>query len=357
MFPADYATARLRFREAAARAGWRAYARAVDPRGPSGEPLWIDAAVSPHPDARRTLVISSGLHGVEGFFGAAVQLALLEAWRVDPPAVRCVLLHALNPFGFAWLRRTDDRNVDLNRNFLREGESYRGAPDGYAALDGALNPQRPPAAWDAWILTLVPALLRRGPARITRAIAVGQYTFPKGLFYGGSGPTPARLAIEAGLREWLAGSADVVHLDLHTGLGKWEEANLLVDYPPSAPQRERLIRWFGPDCVRLPEGRAPDYSARGAFGPWCVSAGLAPEYLFAYAEFGTFSGARVLSGLRRENQAHHWGAPEDPSTVTAKQTLKELFCPPDSAWRSRTVARAVELARRARAGLEASCRS
>jgi hypothetical protein len=28
-----------------------------------------------------------------------------------------MLIHALNPFGFAWLRRVNEANVDLNRNF------------------------------------------------------------------------------------------------------------------------------------------------------------------------------------------------------------------------------------------------
>ena len=64
--------------------------------------------------------------------------------------LRCVLLHALNPYGFAWLRRVNEHNVDLNRNFLLPGEAYRGSPAGYAALDPLLNPKSPPARWAVW---------------------------------------------------------------------------------------------------------------------------------------------------------------------------------------------------------------
>ena len=62
-FSPDYATARRRFREAAATCGWRLDQREGPARGPSGEPLWIDAAVSPSP-GDRALVVSSGLHGI-----------------------------------------------------------------------------------------------------------------------------------------------------------------------------------------------------------------------------------------------------------------------------------------------------
>ncbi len=73
------------------------------------------------------LVVSSGVHGVEGFFGSAVQLAFLEKlppdWR-PPEGAAVVLIHALNPFGFAWQRRFNEENVDLNRNFLLAEQTY-----------------------------------------------------------------------------------------------------------------------------------------------------------------------------------------------------------------------------------------
>lgn len=352
-FSSDYSAARHRFRASAKALAWRLDAREIDARGPGGERLSIDAAISPHPDARPTLVVSSGLHGIEGFFGSAVQLALLDRWRTQPPDVRCVLLHALNPFGFAWLRRADDRNVDLNRNFLLDGEAYAGSPPGYGELDPHLNPPRPPAAWDPFVIRLLPAIVRRGVPAVRRAVASGQHEFPRGLFFGGDGPTQARRAIEQALSTWLAGSADVVHLDLHTGLGRWGQGTLLIDYPLSDRQRDRLNRWFGAEAVQMPGSYPSAYRARGGLGPWCVSRGFAPEYLFAYAEFGTFSSLRVLAGLRAENQAHHRGSRSDPATARAKARLKTLFCPPDPRWRARVIARSVELVARAIDGLAA----
>src|SRR5204862_4906486 len=104
--------------------------------------LTIDAAVFGAGRPRRVVLVTSGLHGVEGFVGSAVQAALLEdaftSWQ-PPAGAAVVLLHALDPFGFDQLRRTNADNIDLNRNFLRPGEAYAGSPPGYAALDPLLN--------------------------------------------------------------------------------------------------------------------------------------------------------------------------------------------------------------------------
>ena len=76
-FSPDYSTARDRFRQAASRLGWLLEAHPIEAAGPGGEELTIDVASSSTGDPERVLVVSSGIHGVEGFFGSAVQLALL----------------------------------------------------------------------------------------------------------------------------------------------------------------------------------------------------------------------------------------------------------------------------------------
>src|SRR6478672_7572941 len=61
----------------------------------------------------------SGTHGVEGFCGSGCQVGFLvdRVYEGLPKTVDVALVHALNPFGFAWLRRVNENNVDLNRNF------------------------------------------------------------------------------------------------------------------------------------------------------------------------------------------------------------------------------------------------
>src|SRR5262245_3759229 len=186
-FADDYRGARARFRTAAAA---RAAVTDSFPIG-SASDLTIDAAALGSDRPRRLVLVTSGLHGVEGFFGSAVQAALLgDAFVGWQPAAGAavVLLHALCPFGFDQLRRTNEDNIDLNRNFLKRGDRFPGSPLGYAALDPLLNPPRPPRTLDLFIPRLFVTGLMRGPRAVRQAIACGQYDYPRGLFYGGSAP-------------------------------------------------------------------------------------------------------------------------------------------------------------------------
>ena len=83
--------------------------------------LTLDVAVLPgNTKELGTIVHSSGVHGIEGYAGSAVQLALLElftAKAIDPkdrPTI--VMLHGVNPVGMKEWRRCNENNVDLNRN-------------------------------------------------------------------------------------------------------------------------------------------------------------------------------------------------------------------------------------------------
>src|SRR5512140_608308 len=78
-FSPNYELARDRFREAARRAGGRLVSLDLAAKGPQGEDLTIDVAWFGAEKPRRVFVHSSGLHGVEGFAGSAIQLRWLEA--------------------------------------------------------------------------------------------------------------------------------------------------------------------------------------------------------------------------------------------------------------------------------------
>ncbi|MFO0888734.1 MAG: DUF2817 domain-containing protein [Isosphaeraceae bacterium] len=351
-FSPDYFRARDRFRKEASQLGWQLEAHPIGGQGPGGEELTIDVACSPWGDPARVLVVSSGVHGVEGFFGSAVQSALLEEWsNSSPPPARCVFLHGLNPYGFAWLRRFDEDNVDPNRNFLLPGESFEGASDAYARLDGFLNPRRPPSRVDLFLPRALLLIARHGMPALRQAVAAGQYAFPRGLFFGGKAPTPMNRLLSENLGRWLRGSERVVHLDFHTGLGPWASWKLLIDYRLEAWQRTWLETWFGAGSFETGDNSLVAYDARGGFGRWCVARRFAPEYLFACAEFGTYGPVSVLAGLRAENRAHHWGAPGSASMLRAGERLKELFCPSSASWRSLVVEQGLDLVRRGMQGL------
>ena len=350
-FSPDYATARKRFREAAERLEWETFAFPIASDEETDEHFVVDVAISGG-DARRTLVVSSGLHGVEGFFGSAVQLAAMENWeRTQAPACRCVFVHALNPYGFARIRRADIDNVDPNRNFLLANERFQGAPDRYAELDPLLNPPPPPRIFDGFLIRGAWAVLRYGMPALKQAVAGGQYDFPQGLFFGGKEPCSARRLLELKLPGWIEGAEQVVHLDYHTGLGGYGTWKLLLDSPLTEAQRAWLLERFDEECFQEPGSEESDYVTRGSIGKWLVQRRLAPSYLYACAEFGTFAPISVLSALRSENQVHRWRKPEAAATRRAKRTLQETFCPASPTWRTRALSGGLDLIERTVAGL------
>lgn len=364
-FSPDYATARERFRRATVRLNWVHEGHPIEQLGPSGEALSIDVARADTRDADTTLVVSSGLHGVEGFFGAAVQLALMEDFatiRARAARPRIVFVHALNPYGFAWHRRVNEDNVDLNRNFLLPAEAYAGSPAGYAALDPLLNPARAPGSVAGFYLQAGLRVAQSGMPALKQSVAAGQYDYPRGLFYGGAGPSRTMRILQEHLPRWIAGTQRIVHIDLHTGLGRWATYRLLLDAPISAEQRLALTMWCGRDALveisrdaqtpassRVQRASHADYAVRGGMGRW--AARLAADYVTLVAEFGTYHPLRVLAGLRAENHAHHWSQPEAVPTQRAKARLTELFCPAPPQWRLAVLAQAVDLVHRALAAL------
>ena len=89
---------------------------------PDDSALFTDCAWIGSDGAKKVLVVISGTHGVEGFTGSAIQADFLQQltskhWQLaDDTAV--LLIHGLNAWGMAWLRRCEQTGVDLNRNFI-----------------------------------------------------------------------------------------------------------------------------------------------------------------------------------------------------------------------------------------------
>ena len=331
--PISYFAARDQFRAAAAALSWPCAALPISARGPNYEELTIDVAWSTDQRNLPTLIISSGLHGVEGFFGAALQIALMQeiAHGFDLRGVRLVLIHALNPYGFAHGRRFDAENIDPNRNFLLPGELFAGAPEGYAEFDSLLNPRSPQTSCDWFQLRAGLAVLRHGMPRLKQAIAAGQYEFPQGLFFGGQQPSETQRILLANLPGWIAGSSRVVHFDLHSGLGQRGTAKLLIDSPLTRSQLFWLDQHLRSESYEASHSQGVAYLARGGLGPWCLAHSGVEDYLFVCAEFGTDPPLKILAGLRSENRQHHWGKPGSASYVRAKERLRDLFDPGEAA--------------------------
>jgi hypothetical protein len=258
--------------------------------------------------------------------------------------LRYVLLHALNPFGFAHLRRVNEDNVDLNRNFPIEGNDYAGAPAGYAALDAFLNPATAPARFEPFRLKALGYIRRLGLAALKDAVAGGQYEYPRGLFYGGKAPGASTRIVQHHCAGWMAASQRILHIDLHTGLGAYGKPTLLLNTAREAEDYAWYARSFGTQLIESLAGQGGTaYQVSGMFGRWMQHHFSARDYRFVGAEFGTYGVLRVLAALRAENRAHHYCAAGAAAYTRAKQELRECFCPASAQWRKQALAAALHI--------------
>jgi hypothetical protein len=344
-FSPDFATARNRFRAAVAEHHGRLDVLELEIAGPAGESLTIDIGWFGAPRPNRVLVHSSGLHGVEGYAGSAIQLQwLAQGIAALPGDAAIAIVHVLNPYGFAWTRRVNENNVDLNRNFRPPGDDGADLGDDYATFDALLNPRSVPRA-DFFYARAAWRVLRRGMANLRQAVAGGQCVNPRGIFYSGRQMEAGPQLYQGYIKDKLARASRIVAIDVHTGLGSYGEDKLLVDASKArAGMNLKMRNAFG-ERTQLSDNESIAYRVRGAHEQMYFRLFSVSTVHFATQEFGTFHALRVLAALRAENRWHHFGAgtPDHPS----KKQLRKMFGPDDEAWRERILRRGQEVVRQA----------
>ena len=348
-WPDDYFASRDRFVELARACGARTDSRPVAAVGPRGEPLSVDVATIASPGTDHLIVVTSGVHGVEGLLGAVVQFELLRrlAGSGPPDGVGVALIHAVNPWGFAHLRRVDENNVDVNRNFVGPSLPTPASPAGYAALDPVINPRGAPTAGSElgyWLKAGAAIARAHGVRPLAGAIAEGQYEYPRGLFFGGATVGESCRTLQDVLLGLAAEADRVSVLDVHSGLGPAATATLICNANlGQARSREAALRAHYRRRVLLDDADGNAYDARGTFARWCARALADKRYAYLCVELGTVGPLAVLSALRRENRAHHWCPVGSAARVRTGRALVEVFAPRSTRWRRASVAEALDV--------------
>lgn len=353
-FPATYAEARERFL-AAARARGFAVERHLHPtaRGADGEALSCDVAAVGPAEACAVLLLTSATHGVEGFCGSGCQVGLLhdDALLADIAAAgaRVVLLHALNPHGFSHLRRTNEDNVDLNRNF--RGFEPRPLPNhAYAGVHGFLVPSTWPPSQDddAQMGAYVQA---HGERALQAAVSGGQSEFPDGLFYAGVAPAWSNRVLRSVLRAHARAAATLGWIDFHTGLGPRGHGEKIYAGRAVAADVARAKAWWGADVTSFHDGTSTSapltgvtYNAAYEECPRAAYAGIALEY-------GTLPFRAVLAALRADQWlANHPDAPA-AQRREIKRAIRDAFYQDADDWKAAVYLQARDAVRAALAGL------
>lgn len=325
-------------------------------KGPRGEHLATLCAWFGPADAERVFVTISGAHGAEGFAGSGMQVAFLSQPHLGapPPGMAFLFIHGINPHGFAWLRRTTEEGVDLNRNFVDFSQALPDNP-GYRELaDAFVTRAIDEASLGAAEARFEDYKKRHGDAAYLAARGAGQYSNPEGLFYGGTAPTWARRTTERILDHYGLAGRKVAVVDLHTGLGPYGYGELIAGADPQTAAVQRLTDWYGPTLTQPALGGSIIVPQLGmAHIGW--RARIGDVLTFAYLEFGTRAPVFMQRALCRDHWLHAQGTPvwDDPLTRGIKADMMHAYMPARSDWHEMVAFRSTQVFTQVITGLAA----
>ena len=336
-FPTDYQDGRRKFLEAATAAGAEIASYQNPLRGPEGERLFTDLAWLGPRDARRVLLSMSGTHGVEGFAGSGIQTGSIQQgiYRSLPDATAVALVHAVTPYGFAWLRRTNEDGVDVCRNFVDFAKPLpRNAV--YDELARVLVPEDWTGAGREQADERMLGYIREhGLDRAKANVARGQYDYWFAPFFGGRAPTWSNRTFCEILRTHLGGAREIAVIDYHTGLGDYATGQLLGFHRPGEAPHERAAACWGEKFVSVYADATVAYEITGEILR-ALEEELPHATITAAAyEFGTVEPMAVLQALRGDHWLHAYGDFSSPLAKEIKTSIRDaLYCDADD-WRER----------------------
>jgi hypothetical protein len=354
-FSPDYATARARFLDAAAAAG-ATVTRAIHPTafGPGGIDLSMDMAVIGPEDAHTALIMISGTHGPEGYCGSGVQTGMLASGMAAEFARthRVVLIHAHNPYGFAWDTRFNEDNIDLNRNYLSDFAAPLPDNTAYASIAEAAAPaRRDPDALQAAETTLLNYARDNGFPALQAALTGGQYAFPDGVYFGGVAPSWSNETIRRLFASAIEGIDRLVCIDMHTGLGPFGVGEIICESGPGSVHHTRLQSVFGDEVRSTKDGTSVSAELQGTLDTALLQIAGDRWAAIMALEFGTVDPMSVFQATQASSWLHVHGNPEGPEAAPIRQGSRDAFYPQDPAWAQAVWERGTQLMAKAAAAL------
>ena len=345
-FPATYSDGRARFLSACLDAGVPVASYRNPHAGPQGEALFTDAALVGRADTENVVVVTSSTHGVEGFAGSGIQVGLLRDARAPRPLpeTSLLLIHTINPWGMAWLRRENEDNVDLNRNFVdHEGGNYP-ENDLFEELVEHLVPKVwNDEAFEQYKAAIAALNERYGEVPVRKAMHKGQYRHPDSIHYGGSEATWSNRTLGRICTEFLGTARRGAMIDVHTGLGPYGYGELMTPSKPGEPVYDRLFDWYGEQVHSTTAGASEYAGSRGS-----ILAGFNPPVAsLEWTAVGLEYGTRERQHMRRCMLANTWlhahGDPDSDLGRKIKRDVKDASYPDEEEWKTKVWERGREV--------------
>ena len=351
LFPESYEISRARFMRDCERLG----------------PMWASSRLETHPlknfpdlgidwlwaeprKKENIVLVSIGEHGVEGIVGSAMQKLFIDEFapRINRENTGLLLVHAINPWGMKNRKRVTANHVDLNRNFVYDGNFDPEINPAYDTLRDFLCPQRPVRTLSAEALPFyvngIRYMISPGKAKVQEASLLGQYRHSQGLYYGGTEFQEETAVLMDLYRKAVAEYQNFIQVDIHTGYGPRYQMSVIVPPLDPTPSSEATRKFNYPLVQKIDVNEF--YAISGDMGEYVYrlrDAEFPGKNVFACGfEFGTFGDSlpallRSLKMTILENQLRHHGAVSPQAEKEVLAEYAELFLPSEIKWREKAI--------------------
>lgn len=315
--------------------------------------LYIDNLYIPAlKEQKNLIVLTTGVHGMEGYIGSVMLDVFFEEifTELDKNVTGVLVIANVNPYGMKYMRRYNENNVDLNRNFIMDWEDFDLASNkDYPKVQSFLEPTGKigNAFWHevGFYLCLAKEAIFTGADVISDALLTGQYESPKGVYYGGNGDEASTTYLKGVFNDCLDGEYEnIVHIDIHSGYGPRYNMVIFNSVYETMTEAETK-KAFGYDYVISHDsesfyattGDTTDYFYRLA-----ESKKTDKELFSTCFEFGTigdefFNTILSLKYTVDENRNHWYPTKSSTTAEVVKENYYELFYPTEKEWREKTI--------------------
>ena len=361
----DYFESQASFRELAAAAGGSLeqydHPSAV---GPGQQPLAVDIAIFGNPGAEKLFFNVNGVHGTEAHPGAAAQLRLIDSGRLSAlkEDVCAVLIHNLNPWGWAHYCQRNEDGLDLNRNFV-DFEQLPASDELHEDIQKAIATDS--ISLENLVRSLQQVMEVResyGHERFDMALMVGQYRAENGLKFGGFTPAWSNGVLRDIATKYTANAEKIAYLDWHTGLGEYGETYELPFCSPGTEAWDKTIEMWGETAVvrgsggLMSGGKGDDASVEdvnGAAIKAVLDATSGAEVAGGVVEFGTVPFDMIVQAVILDFWVMRASADRNLDLRFWKAMIRTMFSPRDPLWEANVLRHAEAINERMLSTLEA----
>lgn len=330
------------------------YSHAID----EADGLYIDTIyIASKEEQKNLIVLTTGVHGIEGYIGSVMLDVFWEELYpdLDKDTTGVLVLANVNPYGMKYHRRYNENNVDLNRNFIIDWESFDLTVNkDYPKVDEFLGPQKAMGNifWHeaGFYGSMIKTLLANGVDAITNALLGGQYEYPEGVYYGGLGDEASTIYVKSIFEQTLLSEYEnIVHIDIHSGYGARYRMVIFNSAFDTMTEAETVALFNYDNVIAIDSedfyattGDTTDFYYRLREKLGVDNALFSTCFEFGTIGDGFWDSVVSMKYTIEENQNHWYPSTNKITNQVIAERYQELFYPTETEWREKTVADFIE---------------